>query len=136
MGGVPVSVLLAGEAGIGKTRLVEEFTAQAYAQGARILTGACIDLGDTALPYGALIDALRGVPPETYDELSPELLRTLAALVPELAPEGVAVEGGQTGLFGAVLRVIEHLPWCPVQPLDLGNEFSVGEIMNLWISFG
>src|SRR3954447_15589791 len=60
-GGDPVTVLLGGEAGVGKTRLVAEFGERTFARGARVLTGACIDLGDAALPYGALVDALRDV---------------------------------------------------------------------------
>ena len=50
-GGDPVCVLLGGEAGIGKTRLVEEFSERAFAQGARLPVGGCVDLDDAALPY-------------------------------------------------------------------------------------
>jgi hypothetical protein len=61
-GGDPVTVLVAGEAGIGKTRVIQEFSERAFAQGARVLTGSCVDLGDSALPYGAVVDALRSAP--------------------------------------------------------------------------
>jgi len=60
--GNPVTVLIAGEAGMGKTRLVETFSQRAQAQGARVLTGACVDLGASALPYAAVADALRDAP--------------------------------------------------------------------------
>jgi DNA-binding CsgD family transcriptional regulator len=108
-GGDPTTVLVAGEAGIGKTRVIEEFSERAYAQGARVLTGACVDLGDSALPYGAVADALRAAPLDAYEELAPGLRRALAALVPEAAPDEEPYEGTQAGLFGAVLRLLEQL---------------------------
>lgn len=41
--GAGALVLLAGEAGVGKTRLVEEATAEARRLGLRVLTGHCVD---------------------------------------------------------------------------------------------
>ncbi|HVP04022.1 MAG TPA: AAA family ATPase, partial [Solirubrobacteraceae bacterium] len=108
-GGDPVTVLLGGEAGIGKTRLVDEFSGRAFAQGARLLSGACVDLADAALPYGAVVDALRAVPVEAYEPLAPAVRRELAALVPEAAPDDLPYDGAQGGLFGALLRLLEQL---------------------------
>ena len=51
--GTPTVVLLGGEAGVGKTRLVEEAAARARAAGARVLAGSCIELGGEGLPFGA-----------------------------------------------------------------------------------
>ena len=51
-------VLLGGEAGIGKTRLVEEHVAAIRAAGGRVLIGECVQVGETSLPYGPFIDAL------------------------------------------------------------------------------
>ena len=107
--GEPVTVVLAGEAGIGKTRLVQEFSERAFAQGARLLSGACIDVGDATLPYGAVVDALRTVPAEAFEELPDRLRRPLATLVPEAAGGDEPFEGGQSGVFGAVLRLLEQL---------------------------
>lgn len=45
------AVLLAGDAGVGKTRLLTELGAHARRDGWRVLVGHCVDLGDTALPY-------------------------------------------------------------------------------------
>ncbi|MEP7764034.1 AAA family ATPase [Sanguibacter sp. 25GB23B1] len=45
------AVLLAGDAGVGKTRLLTELHAHARAEGWRVLVGHCVDLGDSALPY-------------------------------------------------------------------------------------
>jgi DNA-binding CsgD family transcriptional regulator len=45
------SVLVAGDAGVGKTRLLSEFAARAREAGWRVLIGHCLDFGDSALPY-------------------------------------------------------------------------------------
>src|SRR4051812_50153656 len=68
--GTPAVVLLGGEAGVGKTRLVEEAAARARAAGARVLAGSCIELGGGGPPF-------RPLPPAV-----PELMR-------DTAPEGV-----------------------------------------------
>jgi AAA ATPase-like protein len=54
--GVPGVVLLGGEAGVGKTRLVEEAAQGAQAAGARVLTGSCVELGGEGLPFAPLAD--------------------------------------------------------------------------------
>ena len=43
--GEPAVVLVGGEAGVGKTRLVEEAAERARERGVRVLTGSCIELG-------------------------------------------------------------------------------------------
>ncbi|MFD8782974.1 AAA family ATPase [Kitasatospora sp. NPDC059599] len=48
--GEPAAVVVVGEAGIGKTRLIEEFTAAAGRSGALVLTGRCVDTRPE-LPY-------------------------------------------------------------------------------------
>lgn len=50
-------VLLAGDAGVGKTRLLSELRQRAVAQGRRVLIGHCLDFGDSALPYLPLTEA-------------------------------------------------------------------------------
>jgi predicted ATPase len=55
----PALVLLGGEAGVGKTRLVTELTARCAADGARVLAGGCLPLGEGALPYAPVVEALR-----------------------------------------------------------------------------
>ena len=55
------ATLIAGEAGVGKTRLVAEFTELARHEGAIVLSGGCIDLGEATLPYAPVVEALRGL---------------------------------------------------------------------------
>ncbi len=45
------AVLVAGDAGVGKTRVLDEVAARAARDGMTVLTGHCVDLGDVGLPY-------------------------------------------------------------------------------------
>ena len=76
------TVLLAGDAGVGKTRLLDELTARAVERGVRVLTGHCVDLGDVGLPYLPFVDLLRPV-----------------AADPQLAPVTVAANPVLAGLL-------------------------------------
>ncbi|QMU96961.1 ATP-binding protein [Microbacterium esteraromaticum] len=57
--GEAASVLVAGEAGIGKSRLLREFRGR-MAESALVLTGWCLDYGSTPAPYAPLPSILRG----------------------------------------------------------------------------
>jgi DNA-binding SARP family transcriptional activator len=92
-------MLISGEAGIGKTRLVEEFLALAKAQGAQVLLGQCHEM-ERDLPYQPIRESLR---PYLLRHLGPERARRIlgpwaphvARLVPEvkeLVPDLPALE--------------------------------------------
>lgn len=49
--GEPSGWLVAGDAGVGKTRLLEEVGRLAAGLGATVVTGHCVDLGSGGLPY-------------------------------------------------------------------------------------
>jgi DNA-binding CsgD family transcriptional regulator len=51
-------VLLAGDAGVGKTRLIGELREHAEQRGALVLSGGCIDIAEDSLPYLPFADAL------------------------------------------------------------------------------
>ena len=57
--GRPWLAFVAGDSGVGKTRLLSEFSARARASGARTLSGDCVELGEGELPYAPLVAALR-----------------------------------------------------------------------------
>jgi ATP/maltotriose-dependent transcriptional regulator MalT len=75
--------LVAGESGVGKTRLVSELAARAREGGARVLDGDCVELAEGELPYAPLIGALRPLlraeAPE-LDDVRAELDRPAADL--------------------------------------------------------
>ena len=48
--GRSATILVAGDAGVGKSRLVAEFAAEAEAQGVLVLVGNCVELGEGELP--------------------------------------------------------------------------------------
>src|SRR6476620_4080183 len=81
-------VLISGEAGIGKSRLVAEAKTHAHAQGVVLLQGNCFQ-ADTSYPYAPLLDLLRaffaGPPPLPLAVEQEPLLRDLARLLPDLA---------------------------------------------------
>jgi DNA-binding CsgD family transcriptional regulator/tetratricopeptide (TPR) repeat protein len=88
----PQLVLVAGDAGMGKTRLLLEFADRAQQRGSRVLVGGCVELGDIGLPYLPVVDALRGLvdDPEEAD-LVAEVAATapgLGRLLPEVARSG------------------------------------------------
>jgi DNA-binding CsgD family transcriptional regulator/tetratricopeptide (TPR) repeat protein len=86
--GSAAAVLVAGDAGIGKTRLAEELAAVASARGALVLTGRCLDAGETGLPYLAFAEALA----HAGDRATKDLVSrpALARLMPDIAVPAVA----------------------------------------------
>lgn len=82
--------LIAGEAGIGKTRLVSELKALAMAQGFLIVQGACFPK-DQTYPYAPLLDLLRTVMASNPIAMLTTAIETLARnifpLLPELVPD-------------------------------------------------
>jgi predicted ATPase len=66
------AVLLSGDAGVGKTRLVTELGELAVSEGWTVLVGHCLDLGEGALPYLPFNEAfgrLAAQAPATADAL-------------------------------------------------------------------
>ena len=59
--GEPAVVLVGGEAGVGKTRLTAELIARCAADGTRVLVGGCVPVGEGALPYAPIVEALRAL---------------------------------------------------------------------------
>ena len=102
------TVFVAGRAGLGKTRLTAELAARARARGATVLSGRCIQLVGTGVPYLPLVDALRPL------RGSPALagVRELSRLLPGeagQAPAGVPRPDSRLALFEEVLAVLGHL---------------------------
>jgi len=126
-------VLVGGEAGIGKTRLVDEFLVEVPA-GTSVARGQCVDFHADAPPYGPLAAVLR----QLLNALGPVAFVTAAGpahdalriLLPELADTRDEageedVQSGRGRLFAAIAAllesvagdaplvvVIEDLHWC------------------------
>ncbi|MDN5931507.1 MAG: AAA family ATPase, partial [Pseudonocardia sp.] len=73
-------VLVAGEPGIGKSRLLAEFTEVATGHGALVLSGRCLD-GAGAGPYHPFAEVVEGFLAAGY-EARPAALAAIAPLVP------------------------------------------------------
>ena len=105
----PAVVLLGGEAGDGKTRLVTEFARRIA--GTRVLVGACLELGQAVMPFAPLAGVLRQLsrtvgPEETKRLYGAELIRFLPDQGNWSADGGVRE---QSGLFEAVLALLGRL---------------------------
>ena len=98
--GTASTILIGGDAGIGKSRLVAELEAYAQRRGAIVLEGGCVALGDGGgLPFAPIVEALRRLPalvadhPDgglgTIDDLRTPATTELGRLLPELgSPAG------------------------------------------------
>jgi DNA-binding CsgD family transcriptional regulator/tetratricopeptide (TPR) repeat protein len=83
------AIFVAGEAGVGKTRLMEEFTHRAEGGDARLLQGDCVVLADGELPFAPLTAALRPLARELDPgELDEPARAELARVIPELGLTG------------------------------------------------
>ena len=110
------TVLIAGEPGIGKTRLTAELAAYAYASGATVLYGRCDE--DLGVPYQPIVEALRAfalsVDAVTLAAVAARGTAQLARLVPEIGHRLGAVPPTSRGepeadrfvMFDAVASVL------------------------------
>jgi ABC-type oligopeptide transport system substrate-binding subunit/DNA-binding SARP family transcriptional activator len=142
-GGQAALLLIRGEAGVGKTRLAEEFAARLRWQGARLLWGRCYEF-ERLLPYQPVSEALRTVlpslTPAALADAAPWTLAEVARLVPEVAErypdleapastdatqdqarllDGVASFLGHLSTHQALLMVVEDLHWASESTLQM-----------------
>ncbi len=115
--GRPGFAVVAGEAGIGKTRLLDELADLAVARGCLTLAGRAAEF-ERGLPFGLLIDALddylRSLDASVLDRLAIDRLGALAAVFPSLRSLGEAVEHPVSAterfrLHQAVRELVERL---------------------------
>ena len=136
-------VLISGEAGIGKTRMVTEARSQAAAAGASVYAGNCFET-DRSLPYAPILDLIRRMsaicPPDEFAaKIGPaasevvKLLPELGPLLPGAAPSPhLEPEQEKRRIFEALcamllrcaesaplLLIFEDIHWCD----DVGLEF-------------
>lgn len=111
------TVMVSGEAGVGKSTLTSSFARDAYAEGALVLYGRCDE--ELAVPYRPFVEAFdqyfAQVDGPTLSAMGPSLLEPLARLVPVLSgrlaepPEPITGDPDTERwiLFGAVVALIE-----------------------------
>ncbi|MFI6337156.1 AAA family ATPase [Streptomyces sp. NPDC050535] len=113
--GEPQALLLGGEAGVGKTRLIEEFAAAAGRGGAIVACGGCVEIGADGLPFAPFSTALRALRRLLPDDLAAAAAgqeEELARLLPELggAAQGRRYEEeGLARLFELTARLLERM---------------------------
>jgi predicted ATPase len=135
------TVVLTGEAGIGKTRLAAEARAVAFGRNIRVLQGSAFEL-DRAVPYGPVTDLFRTYltarsRQEGLEDLGPaivplaRLLPMVAAWLPQDSDQLLTTDEKQATLQGLLLAfdrlaqrgptmvVIEDVHWADEATLDL-----------------
>jgi len=110
--GSGTTVLVAGEAGIGKTRLASEVARRARDAGFEVLLGRSIDLVGTELPYQPFAEALRplGEPWRVDGQAPGSQLRVFEETLALLTEHAASAP---------VLLVLEDLHWADTSTLDL-----------------
>ncbi len=112
--GRPSLAFVVGESGVGKSRLVAELEERARADGVRVLSGECVELGEGELAYAPLVTALRPLVRDSDPVLAdaarrhPRGARDAAAR----ARRGTGADarpGDQARVFEALLAVLDGL---------------------------
>jgi predicted ATPase len=113
--GDPHTILVGGEAGVGKSRLIEEFHDGAEREGAWTLLGRCIPTRD-GLAFAPVVEVLRrlsrAVEPAMFDHLIGGARHELARLVPEL-----------------------DRAYQPTPPVDMDLDWTRGRLFELILGF-
>lgn len=112
--GTPRVVLVAGEPGIGKTRLVEDLAEQVRGAGGLVAAGACPRLGSSTVPFAPFRAALGDLAETLGAATLVDLTGPGAALLPTLVPDlggavGATSSPGAGPAQGYVLDVVARL---------------------------
>jgi DNA-binding CsgD family transcriptional regulator len=110
-GGAPTVVVVGGEAGVGKSRLLRRFADDSSALGATVLVGGCVELGGEGVPFAPIVEALRtfvrGVDAAELERWLGPARAELARLLPELGPVPTGAQGGELDLWSVQGRLFE-----------------------------
>jgi len=126
-------VLVSGDAGIGKTRLITEATSQARADGFVTALGGCVQLGEVSVAYAPLVEALRDLRTQLGEDALNELLGPGLVDIGALLGTGGGAAARSSGplfehLLGLLTRlgqrqpvmlVFEDLHWADASTRDL-----------------
>jgi DNA-binding CsgD family transcriptional regulator len=114
-------ILLAGEAGVGKTALARALCDEAAGRGAPVLTGRCYDLGDTP-PYGPWVELFGRLP--RADLPTPPAAFADRAGVGAVQSQAELTAGVRAFFVAAAIRqplmlLLDDLHWADAASLDL-----------------
>ncbi|PSK90523.1 regulatory LuxR family protein [Murinocardiopsis flavida] len=103
-------LLLSGDAGVGKSRLLAEYAARTG--NTRVLAGGCLELGVEGLPFAPFVAVLRQLLRESgrdlFDALAADGEQELARLLPELGQAPGDRYEARGRLFEQVLRALQE----------------------------
>lgn len=113
-GGDAQAVLVRGEAGVGKTRLVEELLRALEPGAAVVAVGGCIEVGHDGFPFAPFSEVLRTLWHRFRDEVraasaGQEALLARVLPDPDLPVPAVHRDGDVTRLFALITRILERL---------------------------
>lgn len=160
--GKPMLVTIVGDAGLGKSRIVDEFTARTRARGTRVVIGRSLPY-DTASPSAAVEEMVRGALVLDPDIDDPDIAR--AWISERLKPLGVGnadqvlsflglgdgpARGGQAALLrtawvlleeraraeGVLVLALHEMHWADVTVLQFAYELMNGDAPILAICLG
>jgi DNA-binding CsgD family transcriptional regulator/tetratricopeptide (TPR) repeat protein len=137
--GEQVTMLVGGEAGVGKSRLVHELIERARAAGARVLLGGCVELGGGGIPFAPLVEMMRALSGELSEGQLDAIIGPARAEAGRLVPglgDGSAGEGrperdpatvlelmvgivARLAMDAPLMLVFEDLQWADGPTLDL-----------------
>ena len=117
--GTPGFVLVGGEAGVGKSRLVAELITHATADGDQILAGQCVGFDEATIPLLPVIDALRGLDDGAQDLLETRLAPVSAAGPPAGLHPLVLDRLAAAAAAAPILIVVEDIHWADRSTLEL-----------------
>jgi ATP/maltotriose-dependent transcriptional regulator MalT len=110
--GRPTLALIAGESGVGKSRLADELVLRARDTGVVVLWGDCVELGEGELPYAPLLGALRPLVRDrdpVLETLPPQLRAGLDSLLPGLGTTMAPESAAQARVFEGLLALLDAL---------------------------
>lgn len=141
--GLPGIVIVAGEAGVGKSRLVSELDRSARARGLQTLVGDCVRMSGDVAPFAPVVQALRQLlatlgPASTSELIGPNpaglgaFLPDVSAASPAPRATGISPDTATERLFerflgligrltarAPCLLVVEDIQWADQSTLDL-----------------
>jgi DNA-binding CsgD family transcriptional regulator len=137
--GEQVTVLVGGEAGVGKSRLVHELIDEARGASTRVLVGGCVELDGGGIPFAPVVEMIRALavelPPPELDAVFGAARGEIGRLVPELENDQPAAPAGERdasrllelmlGVIGRLsaraplMLVFEDVQWADTATLDL-----------------